>query len=456
MVTINDRNGQVKVATESASENKIFAQVSAWSVMHGGAVNFSGNDFNIGRTSYGPLEKEWVMPLTHAVRNKAGQVIYVLQAILPLERQQQFWHDLKLENDTVLGLIHDDAYVLSRYPNPEKFDLEAIYGHARSGMLAQHLKQQPHSQRGMLEGYNSNTQKGILFGYRRLSHFPVTLFVMGPSANLYLKWWQRVQYTFLLLALLWGGSYVVYRRTAKIQLGWEAERELHEKKLQSIYKVLTEGEERFHRIATEAPFPMMIHAENGEVLEINKAWSEVTGYTLEDIPTIESWLKQAYGREAQDTQYLIERVYGIDHRIDQGEHVIRCKDGSLRTWHFSAAPVGELSDGRRYVVSMAQDVSDRRAAQEKIEFQAFHDALTGLPNRLLAKDHLDQAILKADRTNDKVALLFIDLDNFKSINDSLGHIVGDALLKATSVRLIECLRDTDTLSRQGGMSSSLC
>jgi diguanylate cyclase (GGDEF)-like protein/PAS domain S-box-containing protein len=450
MVTMSNREGQAKVVSKSALGNKLSAHVAAWAVVHASDANFSENDFNIGRTSYGPLEKEWVIPLKHAVRNKAGLVIYVLQAILPLEKQQQFWHDLKLEKDTVLGLIRDDAYVLSRYPNPEKFDLESVYGHARSGILVQHLKQQPLAQRGIVEGYNSNAQKGVLFGYRRLSHFQITLFVMGPSVNLYLKWWQQVQYTLLLLALLLVGSYVVYRRTVRNQLSWETERELHEKKLQSIYNVLTESEERFNRVATEAPFPMMIHAENGEVLEINKAWSEVTGYTLADIPTIESWLTQAYGREAQEMRYLIERVYGIDHRIDQGEHVIRCKDGSLRTWHFSAAPVGELSDGRRYVVSMAQDVSERQAAQEKIEFQAFHDALTGLPNRLLAKIHLDQAILKADRTNDKVALLFLDLDNFKSINDSLGHVIGDALLKAASVRLIECLRDTDTLSRQGG------
>jgi len=109
---------------------------------------------------------------------------------------------------------------------------------------------------------------------------------------------------------------------------------------------------------------MMIHAENGEILEINKAWSEATGYTHADIPTIASWLKSAYGENVQAIQKIIDRVYGINHRVDQGERVIRCKDGSVRTWHFSAAPVGELSDGRRYVVSMAQDVSERQAAQD--------------------------------------------------------------------------------------------
>ena len=101
-------------------------------------------------------------------------------------------------------------------------------------------------------------------------------------------------------------------------------------------------------------------------------------------------------------------------------------------------------------VAMATDISERQAAQAQIEFLAFHDALTRLPNRLLAKDHLQQAVLAAERENTKAALLFVDLDNFKTINDSLGHVIGDELLKAVAVRLRECLRDTDTLSRQGG------
>ena len=101
-------------------------------------------------------------------------------------------------------------------------------------------------------------------------------------------------------------------------------------------------------------------------------------------------------------------------------------------------------------VAMVSDISERQVAQKQIEFLAYHDALTGLPNRLLAKDHLEQAILAAERENTKVALLFIDLDKFKTINDSLGHVIGDGLLKGVATRLRDCLRDIDTLSRQGG------
>ena len=93
---------------------------------------------------------------------------------------------------------------------------------------------------------------------------------------------------------------------------------------------------------------------------------------------------------------------------------------------------------------------ERQAAEEKIEFIALHDSLTGLPNQQLAEDRFGQAIAYADREHAKVGLLFIDLDNFKTINDSLGHGVGDGLIREVATRLRDCVRDTDTISRRGG------
>ncbi|MDR3391486.1 MAG: EAL domain-containing protein [Sulfuriferula sp.] len=217
-----------------------------------------------------------------------------------------------------------------------------------------------------------------------------------------------------------------------------------------IEQELRQSEDRFRSVMSEAPLPMIIHAEDGEVLEINKAWVETTGYVHADIPTIKVWTEKAYGAKAQVMQQSIAMLYATTQRADRGEHKIMCKDGSSRIWHISAAPVGKLADGRRYVVSMALDVTERKAAQAQIEFLAYHDALTQLPNRLLAKDRMEMAIHSADRNQTKSALLFLDLDNFKTINDSLGHVVGDALLKQVALSLRGCLRDTDMLSRQGG------
>jgi diguanylate cyclase (GGDEF)-like protein len=116
-----------------------------------------------------------------------------------------------------------------------------------------------------------------------------------------------------------------------------------------------------------------------------------------------------------------------------------------------------MTDMRGLNEALATQVAEKDAAlreqaeaERKIEFIAYHDSLTGLPNQQLAMDRVQQAIAFAGREHAKVALLFLDLDNFKGINDSLGHDIGDAMLKEVTVRLGQCLRSTDTLSRQGG------
>jgi len=103
-----------------------------------------------------------------------------------------------------------------------------------------------------------------------------------------------------------------------------------------------------------------------------------------------------------------------------------------------------------HIFAHVRDISDRRRTEEKIEFLAHHDILTGLPNLLMLKDRFELALAYAERAGVKVGLMFLDLDNFKTINDSLGHQYGDALLQEVATRLRGCVRDTDTICRHGG------
>ena len=102
------------------------------------------------------------------------------------------------------------------------------------------------------------------------------------------------------------------------------------------------------------------------------------------------------------------------------------------------------------VVINSWDVTERKALVEQLSYQAFHDLLTGLPNRALFMDRLEHALTRADRRGSMVAVLFTDVDNFKVINDSLGHKAGDQLLVAITERLMACLRPEDTAARLGG------
>jgi diguanylate cyclase (GGDEF)-like protein len=97
-----------------------------------------------------------------------------------------------------------------------------------------------------------------------------------------------------------------------------------------------------------------------------------------------------------------------------------------------------------------RDTTDRKQLEERLSHQAFHDSLTGLGNRALFQDRLQHAMARTERTHLQLAVLFLDVDNFKVVNDTLGHSAGDALLQATAEVLVGCLRESDTAARLGG------
>jgi len=126
------------------------------------------------------------------------------------------------------------------------------------------------------------------------------------------------------------------------------------------------------------------------------------------------------------------------------------RDRSESSIEDSAAPIHDRNGSITGAVIVFHDVTESRAMTEEMAHLAQHDILTDLPNRLLLKDRINQAIGAARRKNTKVAVIFLDLDGFKSINDSLGHAVGDNVLQSVAKRLVSCVRSSDTVSRQGG------
>ncbi|MDX6641502.1 MAG: hypothetical protein QOF12_2513, partial [Solirubrobacteraceae bacterium] len=133
----------------------------------------------------------------------------------------------------------------------------------------------------------------------------------------------------------------------------------------------------------------------------------------------------------------------------EAELEVLCRDGSTRVvmWRTNVLrdagrPVGLLGSGT--------DITDRRKAQEQITHMAYHDSLTGLPNRAMLREHLDLALARATRSGESVAVLYIDLDDFKLVNDGLGHAAGDELLRTMAARLRARLREEDLLAREGG------
>ncbi len=165
-----------------------------------------------------------------------------------------------------------------------------------------------------------------------------------------------------------------------------------------------------------------------------------------------------------DYRTLQEALHGEDrelfqatfrHAVKQGsgfqiDFRVVWPDGSVH-WISNRGQVHRGEDGRaQRVIGVAMDITDRKVAEQRIAHMAHHDALTGLPNRVLLRDRIQQAIAQAHRNATQMAVLFIDLDRFKTINDSLGHQLGDRLLQSVASRILVCVREGDTVARVGG------
>jgi len=211
---------------------------------------------------------------------------------------------------------------------------------------------------------------------------------------------------------------------------------------------LREAKERFQRAFDDAPIGMGLIDLGGKILQANRAYCEMLGYTKDAL--------------------LAMSVIDLTHPDDlesSHEHLRRAASGEIagyrmekRYIHGDGHPVWVVLNvsavtgpgGETYFIGQIEDVSLRKEAEEYLTRQALHDPLTGLPNRSLMLDRLRQALARSEREPGGVTVMFVDLDNFKLVNDSLGHEAGDQVLSSVAQRIQAAVRPTDTVCRLGG------
>ncbi len=212
---------------------------------------------------------------------------------------------------------------------------------------------------------------------------------------------------------------------------------------------LRASERLFRSLFNESPAGQILSSSDRKIVAVNRAFCEMTGYTESEILQ-QGWDAITPPDDQGGIFASFERLWSGELNAMQMERRYLRKDGSLLWGQVSVARVPDDSGRARYVIDQVQNISDRKQVQQALEHQALHDALTGLPNRVLARDRLDQAILLARRQQTRVALLIIDLDHFKEVNDTFGHQAGDQLLRQVGERFMAELRETDTVARLGG------
>ncbi len=342
---------------------------------------------------------------------------------------------------------------------------------------------------------------------------------------------------------------------------------------ETLREAAERNEKRFHNALMDAPIPVILYTEDDEIILLNQVWTQLSGYSIEDIPTIDDWLKKAYGEENFNQQKKrITEQFTLDRWCSSTELDLETREGKPLTWLINSRPLPALNDGRKLALAMCTDITERKQHEEQMRLsalvfensnegmmitdangkissinpaftnltgytqeealgqkanllksghhdqtfyqnlwhnlntkgywqgeihnrrkdgsriiewlsinttyqpdgrpaqrvaifsditkkkqneeiiwrQANFDSLTGLYNRRMFSEKLGMQIHQSKRDGQPFALIYLDLDEFKDVNDTLGHDKGDDLLKETALRLKKCVRKTDIISRLGG------
>lgn len=188
-----------------------------------------------------------------------------------------------------------------------------------------------------------------------------------------------------------------------------------------------------------------------QVLEVNQGFIQITGYERDEILGRDPEFLKAGRRDDEKFYSEIARIIRSKGQW-AGEVWSRCKSGEIIPIWLSVSVVKDEDEEIINYIAVFNDITQRKESEQQLNYLSNHDALTGLPNRNLLHERIKNALNRAKRSPKfpQIAILFIDIDRFKVINDTLGHGIGDLLLQEVAKRLVACLRNTDTIARQGG------
>ncbi|MGN6261068.1 MAG: bifunctional diguanylate cyclase/phosphodiesterase [Ralstonia sp.] len=372
----------------------------------------------------GKVSKKWSIQFTRPIL-RAGQFAGVVVVSVSPEQFASFANTLAIGKDGAATIIRESGQVLARVPNP-------------TAGIEKPPRARQFNKPGALGTGNYRVVSGTdgverIIGYHHVPEIGL-YFLVGESVASVLAPYDGYRRTALVEAagstLLLALLYFTLRHQ-----GAERKRHIEEMRLASMV----------YASSSEA---MMVTTLDGRVIDVNPAFTVTTGYSAQEFKGQSS---DAIRSECNERAVIEAMREGVATKGSwSGEYLIRRKDGSEFPALLTIDTFADSTLGEPRRVALIHDMTEKKRAEEVIWRQANFDALTDLPNRHMFYNRLRQEIARARQTSTQLALLFIDLDRFKEVNDTLGHDQGDVLLKEIARRISAIVRGTDTVARLAG------
>ncbi|CAN7183915.1 bifunctional diguanylate cyclase/phosphodiesterase [Duganella sp. LjRoot269] len=408
----------------------------------------------VGEPAIGRRSKQKLFFLSRRVESAKGEFLGVIVAPLNVSRYATVFENSRFSSDISITLVHAGGKVIARAPNFE----EAFARDLGPTALFDNVRR---AKSGTYKTVSSIDKLTRVFSYRVFADVPLVI-VVGSNDSEATRLLQQnyliagAGLAILLLLMAGAGHFSLrtYTRQEERELRYRtmytASREM-EQKLLANEEERRKNEESMKLAALlfqNSGEGMMVTDADGRILAVNPAFSSLSGYSEKEVIGHRGY-ELTSGRH--DLSFYTRMFESIAQSGQwEGELWHQNKNGEeyLVAMRFNTV-YDELGNPFRYV-ALLSDITKRKASEELIWRQANFDALTGLPNRRMFHEHLRQEMKKTDRSGLPMALVFVDLDHFKEINDTLGHDKGDLLLKEVAKRLSNSVRGTDTVARLGG------
>ncbi|MBU1365606.1 MAG: EAL domain-containing protein [Gammaproteobacteria bacterium] len=389
----------------------------------------------ISEPLFARITSNWVITLSRRLDDRQGHFAGLVQAAIPADHFQEFFTSLKLGPGQSVALVDRERRLIARYPAAPEHRGNAL----DSPPLAELIAGQ--------QAYGSFTNSSVVDGLKRLyvarqvGHYPLYV-VIGHAPSDYLaNWYQQVLWSvlgMLVLALVLGGWIAVWLRI------YDRAHAL----AQGMTRAYENTTRQTRALLDSLPDPAWLSDREQRLIAVNDAYARACDQPADTLPG--QTVAAIWPAEAAESMTRQESLALAEQRQQRRTATQQLADGRIRHFEFISTPVlderGELAG----VAGVARDITQLHEDQERIRYLAEHDQLTQLPNRGMLADLMSQALALTFGTQAEVALMFLDLDHFKNVNDTLGHEIGDQLLLEAAQRLRHSLDARDTVSRQGG------